>query len=165
MKILILGIVASGKTTLARRLSKESGISYYEIDSIVHDDENHRKRNVEEQREIIEKINDQEHWILEGTLRKNLYFLFDYADQILYINLPLKIRKKRIFLRFLKQKLHIEKCNYKPSIKMLKQMYQWTKEFETKREKLERELSQYSSKLITLESKKQVKEYHLSKYL
>ena len=32
MKVLIIGIVASGKTTLARRLSKETNIKNYEID-------------------------------------------------------------------------------------------------------------------------------------
>ena len=36
MKILIIGIVASGKTTLAKQLSKKLNIQYYEIDSIVH---------------------------------------------------------------------------------------------------------------------------------
>ena len=58
MKVLIIGIVASGKTTLARRLSKENNITNYEIDSIVHDDINKRKRTNEEQQEIIEKINN-----------------------------------------------------------------------------------------------------------
>lgn len=40
MKILVIGIVASGKTTLAKKLSKESNIEHYEIDTIVHDDKN-----------------------------------------------------------------------------------------------------------------------------
>ena len=38
MKILIIGSVASGGSTLTRKLSKDSNISVYEIDSIVHDD-------------------------------------------------------------------------------------------------------------------------------
>lgn len=75
MKILIIWIVASGKTTLARQLSKEINIQLYELDSIVHDDLNNRKRTNEEQRQIIEEINKQEDWIIEGTLRKNLYYL------------------------------------------------------------------------------------------
>lgn len=43
MKILIIGIVASGKTTLAEKLSNKLKIKYYEIDSIVHDDKNNLK--------------------------------------------------------------------------------------------------------------------------
>ncbi|WP_162262889.1 EutP/PduV family microcompartment system protein, partial [Paenibacillus sp. Soil787] len=35
-KILIIGIVASGKTTLAKRLSKKINVPWYELDSIVH---------------------------------------------------------------------------------------------------------------------------------
>ena len=99
MKILIIGIVASGKTTLARRLSKENNITNYEIDSIVHDDINKRKRTNEEQQKIIEKINKQENWIIEGTLRKNLYNLLDIADKIIYLDIPLKIRKRRILYK------------------------------------------------------------------
>ena len=37
MKILILGIVGSGKTTIARKLSNRLNIKHYEIDSIVHE--------------------------------------------------------------------------------------------------------------------------------
>ena len=53
MKVLIIGIVASGKTTLARRLSKETNIKNYEIDLIVHDDKNKIKRTNKEQQKII----------------------------------------------------------------------------------------------------------------
>ena len=44
MKVLIIGIVASGKTTLARRLSKETNIKNYEIDLIVHNYTNNINR-------------------------------------------------------------------------------------------------------------------------
>lgn len=68
IKILIVGIIASGKTTLAKRLSKENNIKYYEIDSIVHDHFNKRKRSNEEQQEMIKEINQSNNWIIEGTL-------------------------------------------------------------------------------------------------
>lgn len=55
MKILIIGSVGSGKTTFAKKLSKELKIKHYEIDSIVHDDENNKKRTPNEQRKIINK--------------------------------------------------------------------------------------------------------------
>ena len=44
MKVLIIGIVASGKSTLTKRLSLENNINCYELDLIVHDDINGRKR-------------------------------------------------------------------------------------------------------------------------
>ncbi len=149
MKLLIIGPVASGKTYLARKLSKELNIKYFEIDSIVHDDLNKVKRTVEEQNVIINKIdNENEEWILEGTLRKNLNYLLDLADKIIYLEVPVKIRKRRILFRFIKQKLNIEKCNYKPTMEMLKLMYKWTNDFENKREEFEKILLKYNNKII-----------------
>ena len=164
MKILIIGIVASGKTTLAKKLSRKTNIEYYEIDSIVHDDKNNLKRSVEEQQKIIEEINDKNNWIIEGTLRKNLYNLLDISDKIIYLDIPLKVRKRRILLRFLKQKLKIEKCNYKPTIKMLKNMYKWTDDFEKGKELFEKEIFKYKNKLVILKNKKQIKKYIFSIY-
>ncbi len=148
MKILIIGIVASGKTTLAKNLSKQLNIKYYEIDSIVHDDKNNKVRSHEEQIEIIKTIDNNRDWIIEGTLRKNLHFLLDLADKIIYLDIPLKIRKRRILFRFIKQKLKIEKCNYKPDKKMLKNMYKWTNDFEKNKTDFENLIYKYSSKLI-----------------
>ena len=65
MKILIIGTVGTGKTTLAKELSKKYNIKHYEIDSIVHDDENGgKKRTEKEQNEIIEAINKNRDWII-----------------------------------------------------------------------------------------------------
>lgn len=55
MKILIFGIVASGKTTLARKLSKILNIPFYEGDCIAWGFQGERryKRTSEEQVNII----------------------------------------------------------------------------------------------------------------
>ncbi|MEF2620002.1 MAG: AAA family ATPase [Clostridia bacterium] len=162
MKVLIIGIVASGKTTLARRLSKETNIKNYEIDLIVHDDKNKRKRTNKEQQKIIEKINKQSDWIIEGTLRKNLYNLLELADKIIYLDIPIQVRKRRILLRYIKQKLKIEKSNYRPNKEMLKNMYKWTNEFENNKIELEEEILKYKEKLIVLKSKRKIKLYKLN---
>lgn len=157
MKVLIIGSVASGKSTLARRLSQKTNIKNYEIDLIVHDDVNKIKRNNEKQQEIIKNINKNNDWIIEGTLRKNLYNLLDMADRIIYLDIPLKIRKKRIFIRYLKQKLKIENSSYKPNKELLEKMYKWTEEFETDREKYEERLLKYKEKLVILKNNKDIK--------
>lgn len=159
MKILIIGIVASGKTTLANKLSKSLNIKNYEIDSIVHDDIKKEKRSINEQLNIINDINKEKDWIIEGTLRKYLYFLLDRADEIVYIDIPLKERKKRIIKRYIKQKLKIEKTNYKPTLKMLQNMYKWTDDYEKNKGEFEQKLSNYKDKLIITNNTKDLTNY------
>jgi len=62
----------------------------------------------------------------------------------------LRKRKIRIFFRFLKQKMGIEKCHYKSDIMMLKKMYQWTHDFENHRDKFEAKLLLYQNKVSRL---------------
>ena len=148
MKILIIGTVATGKTTLAKKLSKIYKIKYYEIDSIVHDDLNNgRKRSKEEQNEIINQINKKDDWIIEGTLRENLEYLLELSDKIIYLDVPKYKRDIRILNRFIKQNLKIEKVNYKPNFIMLKNMYKWSKEDEYKKEEFKEKLNKYKNKL------------------
>ena len=148
MKILIVGIVASGKTTLARRLSKLLNIKHYEIDSVVHDDERNIKRSETEQKKLFNKINKNDCWIIEGTLRKHLFYLCDFADVVIYLDVPVRIRKIRILTRFIKQKLGFEKCNYKVNFEMLKLMYKWTNDFEKNRFEFEEKLFKYGDKVV-----------------
>lgn len=162
MRILIIGIVASGKTTLAKRLSKESGITHYELDLIVHDDVKNIKRSLKEQKDIIMNIcNENEDWIIEGTLRKNMDFILNLTDKIILINIPLNIRKRRIIIRYIKQKFKLEKCGYKPSLKMVKIMYKWTKDYEDDKEILMKRLLKYEDKLTVLDMVKKVNNYNI----
>lgn len=148
MKILIVGIVASGKTTMAKRLSKLLNIEHYEIDSIVHDDINNVKRSESEQKKIFNKIDKNDSWIIEGTLRKHLFYLCDMADVIIYMDIPVGVRKVRILTRFIKQKLGIEKCNYKVNLEMLRLMYKWTNDFEINKSEFEENLFKYQDKVV-----------------
>ena len=152
MKILIIGTVGSGKTTLAKKISKQYNIKHHEIDSIVHDDsKNGEKRTEKNQYEIIKTIDMHENWIIEGVLRKNLFYLLELADKIIYMNIPKKLRNRRIFIRFIKQILKLEKSNYKPTLKMLKQMYKWSNDFEEEKEYFEVSLKKFGDKLILVE--------------
>lgn len=149
MKIYIVGIVASGKTTLAKGLSEKIKIPRFELDSIIHDDENNgQKRSLEEQLQIIYEINKKEDWIIEGTHRKNLDELFILADKIIYLDIPLYKRRLRILKRYIKQKIRLEKCSYNSNIEMLKMMYKWTNDFEKNKHEFEGKLSKYKNKLV-----------------
>jgi adenylate kinase family enzyme len=148
MKILIIGSVGSGKTTLAKKISNKLEIPYYEIDSIVYNDIKKEKRLTQEQDNIIKNINKNNSWIIEGTLRKNLNYLLDLSDKIIYLNTNYNIRKIRIIKRYIKQKLKLEKISYKSNLKLLIQMYKWNKEFEINKDEFEHQLTKYNDKLI-----------------
>lgn len=160
MKILIFGIVASGKTTLAAKLSEKMDIPYYEGDCIAwgFPGEKRYKRTNDEQTEIIEKINNNENWIVEGTYRESQKVLYEYADKIIFLDTPLHIRKFRIILRFIKQQLGIEKSYYKSDITMLRLMFKWTKDFEIHRQEHIDRLLNYKDKLIWVKSSKKLEE-------
>lgn len=145
MKILIIGAVGSGKTTYAKYLSQKLNINYYEIDCIVHNDEHNIKRKYQEQLQIINNINKQNDWIIEGTLRKNLDILLELTDKIIWLNTPSKVRTKRIITRFIKQKLNLEKSSYKPTLSILLSILKWNREFNEK--EFFEKLSKYPNKL------------------
>lgn len=153
-KIYIVGIVASGKTTLARKLSAELNIPWYELDCIIHGNSEfgQYKRTPEQQIKIINDINKNEKWIVEGTYRKSCHCLLDIADIIIFLDPPLWKRKIRIFTRYIKQQIGIEKCHYKSDFRMLKSMYRWTKEFELNRSSVEAMLQHYKDKMLKLQN-------------
>lgn len=158
-KILIVGIVASGKTTIARELSAHTGIPWFELDSIVHKhtDNGRKKQSADEQVKEIREINALGHWIFEGVYRASYHCLLDAADQIIFLDTPLWKRRYRIIARFIRQQLKIEPCHYKSDLHMLKMMFKWTKDFEQNRENFTQMLNKYSDKLVIIKKTSQYK--------
>ncbi|GMK46288.1 MULTISPECIES: hypothetical protein [Paenibacillus] len=149
-KIFIVGIVASGKTTLAKQLSEQLRIPWYELDAIVHHriESGRTKRTAEEQLEIIMDIDRNGSWILEGTDRDSYQFLYQMAEKIIFVDTPLKVRRWRIVSRFLKQKLGLEPCHYKPDLHMLRMMFKWTNDFERNKTAFEAKLQEHGDKVV-----------------
>lgn len=158
-KIFIIGIVASGKTTLARRLSKQLGIPWYELDAIVyHQTNNGRiKRTPQEQMEVIKEIDRQGQWIFEGTDRESYRCLYEMADTIIFLDPPLWKRKIRIVTRYFKQQSGLEQAHYKSDLKMLRMMFQWTNDFEKNRDEFEARIQLYEDKVIRISDNNSMK--------
>ena len=158
MKILICGIVASGKTTLAERLSEKHGIPHFESDCIAwgFPDEQRFKRTDDEQKNRITELDKNTSWIIEGVFRESQRSAFDLADRIVFLNTPLYKRIFRILTRFMKQKLGVEKSNYKPTFQMLGLMFKWTRAFEKNRKSFEEMLLRYENKLIWVKAEKEL---------
>jgi len=160
-KTYIIGIVASGKSTLARKLSELHGIKHYEVDTIAHKVVNGERirQNLEAQIAEFQEINQNDSWIIEGTYRPSCEYVLENADRIVFVDPPLYIRKYRIIKRFIKQKLKIEKCHYKSDVEMLKAMFKWTKEFEKNRDDFEAMLNGYKEKLVVVKTLKEYRSF------
>lgn len=158
MKILIIGNVGSGKTTLGNNLAKLYGIKLFSIDNIVYDDENKLKREKLDQINLLNKINrENKEYIIEGVLRKNMDFLLNLVDKIVIIDLNKKILKNRIRKRYIKQKIGISKDKYLVSKVNLGEMYDWIEKYDY--ERINKLIIKYSRKIIYLKTTKDINKY------
>lgn len=152
MKVHIIGGSGSGKSFLAERLSKEYGIPHYDLDDIQWDDTSSYgvKRNPEERRILLEKILENEDWIIEGVYYAWCQQCFEEADKIYLLNVPRYKYRFRIIRRFIRRKLGIEKGKketFKSVLNLLKWADKYQKENMTEIRKI---LEQYSEKVIEL---------------
>lgn len=158
MKIYIMGSTASGKTTLARKLSKKYNIDYYELDKVVYDDDNgHVKRSDKEIQKLFDKILKKDNWIIEDVGRSKFEKGRILSDKIYYIKISKLTILKRVISRWIKQRLKLEEYNYPPTfinlIDMLKITISYFKKESSKLETLE----QHKKKVVFLDKKKMKK--------
>ena len=150
-----IDICKLGLSTRSTNALKRAGIITVEqLLKLRDDDINNIKRSEKEQKKIFKEINKEDNWIIEGTLRKHLFYLCEMADKIIYLDVPVKVRKRRILTRFVRQLFGIEKCNYTVNLKMLKLMYKWTNEFERDKSFFEEKLFTYRDKVIVVSDDK-----------
>lgn len=161
-KIYIIGSVGSGKTTLARKLSEDLGISYHELDNIVwkYNPNGDIRRTEDEIKVLFDEILKQDNWIIENVGRSYFDRGYEEADTIIYLKLSRLVLYKRVILRWIKQNLKIEKVSYKSNLKMLKQMLLWVDK-EINDCKLNK-LQSYMNK-VTILDEKSVKKYKYEK--
>lgn len=149
-KIYIIGPVGSGKTTLAKKLSNELKIKYYELDNVVwqYNESGDIKRDKTEIDSLFKGIIQQDNWIIEDVGRGRFKDAVCIADAVIYIKLPRILLYNRIAFRCIKQRLKIEQTRYIPDFKMLKQMFVWVNN-DLKEDKID-SLERLSKKLIIL---------------
>ncbi|SHF66355.1 AAA family ATPase [Ornithinibacillus halophilus] len=132
-KIHIIGSVGSGKTTLAKELSSKLEMPYYELDNVVwiRNKSGDIRRTEQEREDYLNSIIQSESWIIEGVHNEDwVSNCFHSADLIIFLDTKYSIRTYRIIKRFLKQKLRLEKSNYKPTIEIFLKMFKWNRYFE-----------------------------------
>ncbi len=158
-RIHIIGSIGSGKTNLAKMLSAQLQIPYFELDNVVWKrcDTGDIRRTEEERDKYLSTIIKSDSWIVEGVHHKWVSSSFQNADVILFLDTKLSKRRFRIVKRFVMQKIGLEKANYKPTIQILKNLYSYNTVFEYKiKQEIFEILSSYDSKLIVLNSNAEI---------
>lgn len=132
-RIHIIGSVGSGKTTLARRLSAELGLPFYELDNVVwkRTPEGDVRRTDEERDACLAEIVGADKWITEGAHQSDwIGPCLERAEVIVFLDKPYSTRLRRIVSRFIRQKTGREQANYKPTWTILWRMFRWNHRFQ-----------------------------------
>ncbi|WP_164667458.1 DNA topology modulation protein FlaR [Virgibacillus doumboii] len=152
-KIHIIGSVGSGKTTMAKRLSGEQNIPFYELDNVVwiRNENGDIRRTPDERNAYLQHIILQDAWIVEGVHNEEwVNKSFENADVIYFIDTAVSVRTYRIIKRFILQKLGLEKANYQLTFKIFFKMFKWNKTFEKHKPAILQRLELYGDKLVIL---------------
>lgn len=154
-KIHIIGSTGSGKTYLARNLSKQLNIPYFELDTVMWGSsvEFSGKNPPEIRDKLLEEIITKDQWIVEGIYYKWVTRSFEEADVIIFLTSKPIVRAMRIMTRFIRQRTGLEKANYKQTLKGLIEMLRWNHKFDKdNKKKIYEILEKHRGKLIIINS-------------
>lgn len=132
MKIHIIGGPGSGKTFLAEKLSKELGISHFDLDDLQWDNKSTSygvKRSPEERDRLLNDVLSHNDWIIEGVYYAWCQQCFADADRIYVLNVPRYKYRYRIIRRFVRRKLGLEKGK-KENLKSLRELLKWADKYQ-----------------------------------
>ena len=89
-RILVFGNSASGKSTLAAKLARDSALAHLDLDSLawLPTQPPQRRPLPEAEALIIEFIDNNESWVIEGCYTDLLEMLKDRASEIVFLNIP-----------------------------------------------------------------------------
>ena len=159
MKIHIIGCSGSGKTYLATALSEKYNIPHFDLDNIQWDNNSDGygiKMPAEKRSELLNRILENDCWIIEGVYYAWVDKCFEDADKIIVLDVPKRIYTYRIIKRSVKRKLGLEKGK-KETLKSVYNLLKWTNTFQNKSMvEIKKILSAYPEKTVWLKCKKDV---------
>ena len=89
----------SGKSTVGRALAERLGVPYVELDALVHGP-NWTETPDDELRRVLEPILAGEGWVIDGGYRRKIgHLVFEQADVVVWIDLPIHVWFPRLIRR------------------------------------------------------------------
>ena len=102
MRVNVKGISGSGKTTFGRELAERLGVPYLELDAVHHIGPNWTEATPEELQASVREFiaSAPEGWVIDGNYEGKVGDLVvDAADQIVWLDLPLRVSMRRLWWR------------------------------------------------------------------
>ncbi len=98
----------SGKTTTGRALAERLGVPYVELDALVHGP-NWTETPDDELRRLLEPVLAGEGWVIDGGYRRKIgNLVFEQADVVVWIDLPIHVWLPRLVRRTVRRWRHHE---------------------------------------------------------
>jgi hypothetical protein len=91
MRVHIVGLPSSGKTTLAEGLSAHLGVPHHDLDAVAFVDEHWTLRHPPERDELVAQILASPGFVTEGGFLGWTAGLFAAADHIVWLDPPLRV--------------------------------------------------------------------------
>ncbi len=163
-KILIVGGIGSGKTTLANKVSKRLKIKSYELDNIAY-----KRRDIwvkeeySNRKKKLDRIFKNKKWILEGFYSTPwTYQVYKRAEIIIVLETKHKLSKNRTIRRFLKRRLTIKKNkfvnkSFKGLLKVIRHMDD--SKYEKKLRRIHTIIKKCKKTSIILKNKKEINKF------
>jgi len=93
----------SGKTTVGRELARRLDVPFVELDALVHGP-NWAETPDDELRRLLEPLLAADGWVIDGGYRRKIgNLVWEQADLIVWIDLPLHVWVPRLFRRTLRR--------------------------------------------------------------
>jgi adenylate kinase family enzyme len=106
-RIYIIGNSASGKTSLAKKLSKILEIKSYDLDDFYWERKFTKKRAPAKVEKLVRKVTHQKRWIIEGVYSSCITCSLDMADLIIWLDYPFRVIAWRLIRRQIMSKQKI----------------------------------------------------------
>lgn len=160
MKIHIIGCSGSGKTYLAKALSKKYSIPHFDLDNIQWDNNAQGygvKMPIEKRDALLKEVLLNDDWIIEGVYYGWVQQSFEAADKIYVLDMPKCLYKSRIIIRFIKRKLGLQEGK-KETLRSVRDLLKWTDTFQNINMKdIKSIMEKYSDKVIWVSQKNDIK--------
>ena len=161
-RIFIVGGTGSGKTTLAKQLSKILRIHYYSTDDFIYKKKWETKYSEKERDNKVKAFANKEKWIIEGVHGGEwMSPLFKKAELVII----LLINKLVLFKRITKRSIKRRRSNTPDSIRDTIKLLYWAHIYKKDKFLVHKQMiGDYKKRFIVLRSNKEIKNFLNSLY-